>query len=629
MADRVEQIMQEMVPELDDLARKRIFDKDEVRQIVIRRRNFEYQLVRPKKKPADFLAYVRYEVAVECLRRRRNKALHWKTKSVSDYAGIRRLHFIFSRGVIRFRSNLPFWYQYIDFCLRSGSTKILSRVMLKALKYHPKETHLWLLAADRELKYGNIKAARALLLRGIRGLPRAPALWAEFMKLEVQVAQRQQAAKQLSGTMDDVAGAFGNEGKTLSAEVPTTPAPSPDAAWAPARLLLRRALGRLGEHPRDLVQFCTAASRCIQGVCADAATREGSDEFVSEVRRAIADRLPGAGAPLPTDNEEAEIAATMWELWWQQEIEQGHSWNTVVKAVASSAPPLVVQRCAVSVSEAATAGKTGSPGKALLYLAASLQFADTDTALAVLGALERYAGSQDPGVDQTRTKAVYKKVLESSVKRSSDISLQLLAWRHLPTGERDKAAGRPSAILKSARDLTSEDASRLLTLVMLEEPKKIDTAFGAAMSAIKAEDAQPGLVVSVFLARAQAQGSRELQAACNVVADVAGKMWDKPAVRADILAAALSAELRACTPAAGTAKQVSSRFEALLECINDSDPRKIDWWVRYAEFVQRAARYGCGDEVPSGTDLNRRAMRSVSDQALLAERAHHFLDVAT
>jgi len=585
-------------------------------------------LIKPKKQPTDFLAYARYEVAVECLRRRRSKALHWRTKSLSDYAGVRRLHFIFSRGIIRFRANLPFWYQYIDFCLRSGSTKILSKVLLKALKYHPKEVHLWLLSADRELRYGNIKAARSLLLRGLRALPRAPALWAEFMKLEVQVAQRQQAAKKLPGAQDDVAGAFGKTAETPGAETQAQAAPA-DVAWAPARVLLRRALGRLTERPQDLAQFCTAASRCIDGVCADATTRDGSDEFVSDVRRAITERLPGRGSPLPTDEEEAEVAATMWELWWHQEIAQGHKWTSVAKAVAASAPPIVVRRCAETLSQAAVADKQGSPGTALLFLAASLQVQTAETALPVLGALERYSESQVPGgADQTKTKAVYKKVLELSAKETSDVSLKLLAWRELPAAKRAKAMDRPSAILKSAKGLTSADASRLLSLVLLEEPEEIDGAFGAAMLAIKA-DAQPSHTVSVYLSQAQAQGDSVLAAACNVVSDVAGKMWDKPAVRAGILAAALSAELHARAPDAGNAKKLSARFESLLDSIHDADPLKIDWWVRYVEFAQRAKFFGCGGEVPSGTDLNRRALRSVSNQALFTERVHHFLDVAT
>ena len=45
-----------------------------------------------------------------------------------------------------------------------GISKILSRVLMKAVKYHPREVHFWLLAADRELKLGHIKAGVVQIL---------------------------------------------------------------------------------------------------------------------------------------------------------------------------------------------------------------------------------------------------------------------------------------------------------------------------------------------------------------------------------------------------------------------------------------------------------------------------------
>eukprot|EP00401_Gymnodinium_catenatum_P009450 CAMPEP_0117550138 /NCGR_PEP_ID=MMETSP0784-20121206/48526_1 /TAXON_ID=39447 /ORGANISM="" /LENGTH=297 /DNA_ID=CAMNT_0005347147 /DNA_START=11 /DNA_END=901 /DNA_ORIENTATION=+ len=192
MADRVEEILQEMVPELDDLRRKGIFEEAEIRHIVRRRREFEYLLLKQGVKQQDFLGYIRYEVALESLRLRRSRAKRWRKFTISDAAGIKRMHFIFDRALKKFKGDMGMWYQYIDFCLRSGSTKMLSRVLLKCVKLHPREVEVWLLAADRFLKCGQIKAARTLLLRALRFLPGASRLWSEFFRLEVKVARNVQ-----------------------------------------------------------------------------------------------------------------------------------------------------------------------------------------------------------------------------------------------------------------------------------------------------------------------------------------------------------------------------------------------------------------------------------------------------
>eukprot|EP00411_Alexandrium_monilatum_P017638 CAMPEP_0175228196 /NCGR_PEP_ID=MMETSP0093-20121207/23793_1 /TAXON_ID=311494 /ORGANISM="Alexandrium monilatum, Strain CCMP3105" /LENGTH=250 /DNA_ID=CAMNT_0016521963 /DNA_START=84 /DNA_END=833 /DNA_ORIENTATION=+ len=245
MADYVEQAMHEMVPELDDLRRKRIFKDPEIRQIIRRRREFEYALQSNDRKPQDYLNYVRYEVALECLRKRRSDALHWRQKSLSDYAGQRRLIHIFNRCMLKFKADKRLWYQYIDFCLRSGSTKVLSSVLLRAVKFHPREAQFWLLAADRELKCGHVKPARTILTRGLRCLPRSAKLWGEFLRLEVQVARRLLEVRAALAAAAPQATA----GPEAAASVPTPPTAA-DNPWGPARLLLRKGLQRLERSPR-------------------------------------------------------------------------------------------------------------------------------------------------------------------------------------------------------------------------------------------------------------------------------------------------------------------------------------------------------------------------------------------
>ena len=50
---------------------------------------------------------------------------------MSDFAGVRRIHFIFDRGLRKFKGDVRFWLQYIDFAHRAGSTHALGRILAK------------------------------------------------------------------------------------------------------------------------------------------------------------------------------------------------------------------------------------------------------------------------------------------------------------------------------------------------------------------------------------------------------------------------------------------------------------------------------------------------------------------
>jgi len=297
----VEEEMQRMVPALDDLKRKRIFNDDELRQIVKRRRNFEYLLQRPVCGTEDYLKYVRYEVALECLRKRKSDALRWRKKTESDYAGVARIHTIFKRACFRFNSDKRLWYQRIDFCLRSGSTTALAKVLAKAVKLHPKEDGFWLLAADRELKLGHIQAARTLLLRSLRCSPHSWKLWLEFLRLEVQVARRLEARRLRKAQLE-------------AEESGGSPQAVQEDSWAPVRVLFKRALAQLDKNPASCAAFLRKSVCVISGGGKHEVTEHFSS-CVKEVDAALQSRR-SEGIALPSScqdpdyTEEAGASAT-------------------------------------------------------------------------------------------------------------------------------------------------------------------------------------------------------------------------------------------------------------------------------------------------------------------------------
>eukprot|EP00163_Fabomonas_tropica_P021663 TRINITY_DN3779_c0_g1_i2.p1 TRINITY_DN3779_c0_g1~~TRINITY_DN3779_c0_g1_i2.p1 ORF type:complete len:140 (-),score=23.01 TRINITY_DN3779_c0_g1_i2:45-464(-) len=111
MADTVQALMEGMVPELEDLRKYKIFNKEEIRQIVKKRRDYEYRLKRRAAKKEDFLMYAQYEMNLEKLRRIRKKRLGiFRKKGPSEFAGVRRIHFIFDRGLRKFKSDMKYVY---------------------------------------------------------------------------------------------------------------------------------------------------------------------------------------------------------------------------------------------------------------------------------------------------------------------------------------------------------------------------------------------------------------------------------------------------------------------------------------------------------------------------------------
>jgi U3 small nucleolar RNA-associated protein 6 len=55
MADTVRYMMEEMIPELEDMVKQKYFSRKEVKQIVKRRQDFEYLLKRRAGLKEDFL----------------------------------------------------------------------------------------------------------------------------------------------------------------------------------------------------------------------------------------------------------------------------------------------------------------------------------------------------------------------------------------------------------------------------------------------------------------------------------------------------------------------------------------------------------------------------------------------
>eukprot|EP00775_Hariotina_reticulata_P012876 gene12876-13002_t len=144
MADTVRYLMEEMVPELEDMVKQRYFSQQEVKQIVKRRQDFEYLLKRRAALKDDFLRVVVDDAGrVRGILHRKlfgvrkfpnTKMVNYtgrytsgrsfgKKKTLADYAIVRRIHFIFERAVRKFKIDLSLWTTWLEYCRSSNSNR--------------------------------------------------------------------------------------------------------------------------------------------------------------------------------------------------------------------------------------------------------------------------------------------------------------------------------------------------------------------------------------------------------------------------------------------------------------------------------------------------------------------------
>jgi U3 small nucleolar RNA-associated protein 6 len=139
MTETLEFRLEQSLPELQDLVHKELFTQDEVKAIIQKRTQYEHTLLRRNAKKADFLRYTEYEMNLEALRKKRQKrssnapSISFSNsekpgrKTISDYAGPKRIGNIFKRATTRFH-DIGLWLAYIEFSKLQGSPKLVGKL---------------------------------------------------------------------------------------------------------------------------------------------------------------------------------------------------------------------------------------------------------------------------------------------------------------------------------------------------------------------------------------------------------------------------------------------------------------------------------------------------------------------
>ncbi|KAL8738902.1 MAG: hypothetical protein Q9181_000354 [Wetmoreana brouardii] len=206
-SDKARFYLEQSVPELQELLRKKLFSKDEVNSIVKKRSGFEHKLNARGSTASDYARYAEYEMNLDTLRRTRARRLGIKA---TNYTGQRRIFFILDRATRKFYGDTALWLQYLTFARKQKSNKKVAQIITNMLRLHPTSPELWIYAANYSLdERGDTTEARGYMQRGLRFCRRSKHLWSAYLRLEmiqiVKILARRQilGLDQISAKNDD------------------------------------------------------------------------------------------------------------------------------------------------------------------------------------------------------------------------------------------------------------------------------------------------------------------------------------------------------------------------------------------------------------------------------------------
>ena len=162
--------------------------QDEIRSLVTKRSDYEHLILAPGTKPTDFLSYIAWERSLDRLRAKRARRLnlHSTSQSSSSHASHARTFGIFERAVLKHPGSVPLWHAYLDFAAHAKASKRWRRIAARALRLHPADAGLWVVAGRRAAQAGDMERARGHFLRGCRFCVGKEELWLEYARCEME-----------------------------------------------------------------------------------------------------------------------------------------------------------------------------------------------------------------------------------------------------------------------------------------------------------------------------------------------------------------------------------------------------------------------------------------------------------
>ncbi|KAJ4344986.1 U3 snoRNP protein [Ascochyta clinopodiicola] len=180
-SDKARFYLEQSATELNELERKKIFTREEIKSIAKKRSDFEHIINARGSHPTDYMRYIEFEKNIDALRQKRIKRLGIRHKG----AGQRSIYFLYNRATKKFSGDLTLWLHYIDFARKDKAYRRLSDIFTSVVRLHPTKPELWTLAANYFMdSQADITNARSYMQRGLRFCKNSEDMWLDYAKLE-------------------------------------------------------------------------------------------------------------------------------------------------------------------------------------------------------------------------------------------------------------------------------------------------------------------------------------------------------------------------------------------------------------------------------------------------------------
>nr|BAN20997.1 hepatocellular carcinoma-associated antigen [Riptortus pedestris] len=206
MAEVVEFNIEEMIPELELMEKLQVLTKSEIRNVMRKRKQFEYRLQRISKNKDDLLRYIQFEM--DLLKMIRQKILEkglTQKKNNLEYTVINHINKLFNLAIRRFASDVRIWLSYIKFCKQVRFYTCVSRILDQLLELHGADKpSLFKLAAQWEFdECHSIERARKFIHQGLHTHKDSKMLFTEGFRLELAYAKLKLEEAAEKGKLDE------------------------------------------------------------------------------------------------------------------------------------------------------------------------------------------------------------------------------------------------------------------------------------------------------------------------------------------------------------------------------------------------------------------------------------------
>ncbi|KPI44321.1 U3 small nucleolar RNA-associated protein 6 [Cyphellophora attinorum] len=218
-SDKARFFLEQSVPELKELEKKKIFTAEEISKIARQRSDFEHKINARGSTATDYLRYAEFETNVDALRKKRMKRMGIRSTS---HNGQRRIFFVLDRATKKHPSDVGLWLQAIEYAKAQKANKKLQQLFTSVLRLHPTRPELWIYAAQFAMEEnGNMTEARGYMQRGLRFNKNKKSLWTQYLRLEMSYIAKIQARREILGIAAAEADSSGRAQEAAPASITT------------------------------------------------------------------------------------------------------------------------------------------------------------------------------------------------------------------------------------------------------------------------------------------------------------------------------------------------------------------------------------------------------------------------